>query len=88
MSEHILSALEKLCVRFDSIAEGRDPGGDSAAAHRAVLAHLDANATDARRMGWTGITLRRWGGMGRLYLEGMSPANGGRGLVPDSGALN
>ena len=78
-----LTALETLYARFDAIAEGRVPGGDSGAAHRAVLARLSGNEGVARRAGWTAFRLRRLGAMGRLYLEAAPPDGGERSVVPD-----
>jgi hypothetical protein len=78
-----MTALETLYARFEAIAEGRVAGGNSAAAHQAVLARLSGNELMARREGWTGLILRRLGGTGRVYLEGARPDGGDRSVVPD-----
>jgi hypothetical protein len=76
-------SVDALHARFDLIAEGRQPAGDSGAAHRAVLDRLADNQSEAEADGWVDIVLARLGGTGRLHLEGTPPSGIGRAVVPD-----
>lgn len=63
------------------IAEGR-AGGDSRAAHGAIVDRLHENQQLAEAQGWTRCRLERfWGG--RLALWGMPPRASDRVEVPD-----
>ena len=74
--------LTRLYARFDAIAEGL-VHGDSAAAHRAVLARLAANQRTAETLGWAACALERQGGSGRLLLRGIPAGAPAREIVPD-----
>jgi hypothetical protein len=76
-------SLEALYARFDVIADGREPTGDSMTAHRAILSRLASNQLRAEAEGWTEFLLTRMGGTGRVYFEATPPSRIGRAIVPD-----
>jgi hypothetical protein len=78
----VMSPLETLYARHDSMAKGRAQG-DSTAAHNAILDRLVANQVVAEARGWTSLALQRVAGMGRLRLWGIAAPGEARSVVPD-----
>jgi hypothetical protein len=76
------SPLDRLYERFDAMAAGR-AHADGVDLHRAILDRLASNRAHAEAAGWTGCSLERDGGSGRLRLIGVAPAAVGRSIVPD-----
>jgi len=74
--------LGVLYGQFDAIAKHGERG-DSRVAHAAVVDRLAANRSLAEADGWTGCTLSRSGGSGRLELWGVPPTGVRRDVVPD-----
>jgi len=77
-----MTQLSALYARFDAIAKGSE-NGNSSAAHGAILERLAANRSRATTDGWTGLSLERDGGGGRLRLVGVPPSESYRTGVPD-----
>ncbi len=78
------SQLDRLHNRFDAIASRPSAGGNSAAAHGAILGRLAANRRNAEAAGWTACALERDGGSGRLRLICLPPGDRDRREVPDA----
>jgi hypothetical protein len=81
LSDHVVSR-ETLYARFDRFAEGRAQG-DARRAHDALLDRLAANQRVAEAFGWTSCALERAGGLGRLSVWGVPPADVERHPIPD-----
>jgi hypothetical protein len=74
--------LERLYVRFDTIARGRAPA-EMSALRGSMIDRLAATRRCAEAIGWTDFVTDRASGSGRLELSGASSPRRDREIVPD-----